>query len=206
MFTGIIQGIAQVVTIRKKTNFQTHIIQLPEHLMQGLTLGASVAHNGCCLTVTHIEHQQQLVSFDLMQETLNVTNLGLLTEGDYVNIERAAKFGDEIGGHAMSGHISATATVSQVNISENNHQVWFSISPQWMKYIFAKGYIGIDGISLTIGEVENNCFNVNLIPETLQRTNLKNRTINDVINIEIDPQTQAIVDTVERVIATKQSS
>ncbi|WP_394167444.1 riboflavin synthase subunit alpha [Photobacterium piscicola] len=206
MFTGIIQGIAQVVTIHKKTNFQTHIIQLPEHLMQGLTLGASVAHNGCCLTVTHIEHQQQLVSFDLMQETLKVTNLGLLTEGDYVNIERAAKFGDEIGGHAMSGHISATATVSQVNISENNHQVWFSIPPQWMKYIFAKGYIGIDGISLTIGDVEKNRFNVNLIPETLQRTNLKNRTINDVINIEIDPQTQAIVDTVERVIATKQSS
>ncbi|PST91358.1 riboflavin synthase subunit alpha [Photobacterium sp. NCIMB 13483] len=201
MFTGIIQGIAPVVKIHKKMNFQTHVIRLPENLMQGLTLGASVAHNGCCLTVTHIE--QQLVSFDLMQETLNVTNLGLLTEGDYVNIERAAKFGDEIGGHAMSGHISATATVSRVNISENNHQVWFSAPTQLMKYIFAKGYIGIDGISLTIGEVENNCFNVNLIPETLHRTNLKNRTVNDVINIEIDPQTQAIVDTVERVMATK---
>ncbi|WP_297479742.1 riboflavin synthase subunit alpha [uncultured Photobacterium sp.] len=201
MFTGIIQGIAQVVKIHKKMNFQTHIIRLPENLMQGLTLGASVAHNGCCLTVTHID--QQLVSFDLMQETLKVTNLGLLTEGDYVNIERAAKFGDEIGGHTMSGHISATATVSRVNISENNHQMWFSAPTQLMKYIFTKGYIGIDGISLTIGEVENDCFNVNLIPETLQRTNLKNRTVNNVINIEIDPQTQAIVDTVERVMATK---
>lgn len=202
MFTGIIQGIVPVVSINKQQNFQTHIIRFPEALMQGLALGASVAHNGCCLTVTHIEGE--LVSFDLMQETLNVTNLGLLNVGDNVNVERAAKFGDEIGGHAMSGHIMATAIVSAVNISENNHQVWFSVPEQLMKYIFAKGYIGIDGISLTIGEVKDGCFNVNLIPETLQRTNLKYRKINDVINIEIDPQTQAIVDTVERVMANKE--
>ncbi|OBU43272.1 riboflavin synthase subunit alpha [Photobacterium phosphoreum] len=202
MFTGIIQGMASVVSINKQHNFQTHIIRFPEALMQGLALGASVAHNGCCLTVTHIEGE--LVSFDLMQETLNVTNLGLLNVGDNVNVERAAKFGDEIGGHAMSGHIMATAIVSAVNVSENNHQVWFSVPEQLMKYIFAKGYIGIDGISLTIGEVKDGCFNVNLIPETLQRTNLKYRTINDVINIEIDPQTQAIVDTVERVMANKE--
>ncbi|MCD9505242.1 riboflavin synthase subunit alpha [Photobacterium phosphoreum] len=202
MFTGIIQGIVPVVSINKQQNFQTHIIRFSEALMQGLALGASVAHNGCCLTVTHIEGE--LVSFDLMQETLNVTNLGLLNVGDNVNVERAAKFGDEIGGHAMSGHIMATAIVSAVNISENNHQVWFSVPEQLMKYIFAKGYIGIDGISLTIGEVKDGCFNVNLIPETLQRTNLKYRTINDVINIEIDPQTQAIVDTVERVMANKE--
>ncbi|PTB32652.1 riboflavin synthase subunit alpha [Photobacterium phosphoreum] len=204
MFTGIIQGMASVVSINKQHNFQTHIIRLPEALMQGLALGASVAHNGCCLTVTHIEGE--LVSFDLMQETLNVTNLGLLNVGDNVNVERAAKFGDEIGGHAMSGHIMATAIVSAVNVSENNHQVWFSVPDQLMKYIFVKGYIGIDGISLTIGEVKDGCFNVNLIPETLQRTNLKYRTINDVINIEIDPQTQAIVDTVERVMANKVQS
>ena len=202
MFTGIIQGMAPVVSINKQQNFQTHIIRLPEELMQGLALGASVAHNGCCLTVTHIEGE--LVSFDLMHETLKVTNLGLLNVGDYVNVERAAKFGDEIGGHAMSGHIMSTAIVSAVNISENNHQVWFSVPAQLMKYIFAKGYIGIDGISLTIGEVKDGCFNVNLIPETLQRTNLKHRTVNDVINIEIDPQTQAIVDTVERVMANKE--
>ncbi|PSW63599.1 riboflavin synthase [Photobacterium kishitanii] len=201
MFTGIIQGIAQVVTIDKKQNFQTHIIRLPRDMMQGLSLGASVAHNGCCLTVTGFD--DQLVSFDLMQETLNVTNLGLLNVGDYVNVERAARFGDEIGGHAMSGHIMATAMVSAVNTSENNHQIWFSVPPQLIKYIFAKGYIGIDGISLTIAEVGDGCFSVSLIPETLQRTNLQNRIINDVINIEIDPQTQAIVETVERMMANK---
>jgi len=199
MFTGIVQGTAEVVAITEKTNFRTHVLRLPEALLSGLEPGASVAHNGCCLTVTAIDGDS--VSFDLMQETLRVTNLGELKVGDQVNVERAARFGDEIGGHAMSGHILGTATVSRVIPSENNHQVWFCVPQEWMRYIFTKGYIGIDGISLTIGDVEGDEFNVNLIPETLQRTNIGTRRVGDRINIEIDPQTQAIVDTVERVMA-----
>lgn len=201
MFTGIVQGTAEVVAITEKTNFRTHVLRLPEALLPGLEPGASVAHNGCCLTVTAIDGDK--VSFDLMQETLKVTNLGELTLGGKVNVERAARFGDEIGGHAMSGHILGTATVSRVFPSENNHQVWFRVPQAWMRYIFTKGYIGIDGISLTIGDVEGDEFNVNLIPETLQRTNIGTRKVGDRINIEIDPQTQAIVDTVERVMAEK---
>lgn len=201
MFTGIVQGTAEIISITKKQDFQTHVIRMPANLLSHVELGASVAHNGCCLTVTDIN--DDLWSFDLMQETLNVTNLGLLKEGDVVNVERAAKFGDEIGGHSMSGHIMCTAEVSKIVTSENNHQLWFTLPQAQMKYVFTKGYIGIDGISLTIGEVVENRFNVNLIPETLQRTNLKSRVIGDVINIEIDPQTQAIVDTVERVMAAK---
>ena len=201
MFTGIVQGTAEIISITKKQDFQTHVIRMPANLLSHVELGASVAHNGCCLTVTDIN--DDLWSFDLMQETLNVTNLGLLKEGDVVNVERAAKFGDEIGGHSMSGHIMCTAEVSNVVTSENNHQIWFTLPQTQMKYVFTKGYIGIDGISLTIGDVVENRFNVNLIPETLQRTNLKSRVIGDVINIEIDPQTQAIVDTVERVMAAK---
>lgn len=201
MFTGIVQGTAEIISITKKQDFQTHVIRMPANLLSHVELGASVAHNGCCLTVTDIN--DDLWSFDLMQETLNVTNLGLLKEGDVVNVERAAKFGDEIGGHSMSGHIMCTAEVSKIVTSENNHQIWFTLPQAQMKYVFTKGYIGIDGISLTIGEVVENRFNVNLIPETLQRTNLKSRVIGDVINIEIDPQTQAIVDTVERVMAAK---
>jgi riboflavin synthase len=143
------------------------------------------------------------VAFDLMQETLKVTNLGELREGDQVNVERAARFGDDIGGHAMSGHILTTAEVTRVIESPNNRQIWFRLPGQWMKYVFTKGYIGIDGISLTIGEVEGNEFNVNLIPETLQRTNIGTRKAGERINIEIDPQTQAIVDTVERVMAER---
>lgn len=204
MFTGIVQGTAEVVAITEKTNFRTHVLRLPEALLPGLEPGASVAHNGCCLTVTAIDGDK--ISFDLMQETLRVTNLGELKVGSRVNVERAARFGDEIGGHAMSGHILGTATVSRVIPSENNHQVWFRVPQAWMRYIFTKGYIGIDGISLTIGDVEGDEFNVNLIPETLQRTNIGTRQIDDRINIEIDPQTQAIVDTVERVMAEREGT
>ena len=196
MFTGIVQGTAEVVEIIEKTNFRTHVVRLPTALLPGLETGASIAHNGCCLTITNIDGDR--VAFDLMQETLKVTNLGELSVGDRVNVERAARFGDEIGGHAMSGHILCTAEVSRVIESENNRQVWFRIPQQWRKYVFTKGYIGIDGISLTIGDVEGDEFNVNLIPETLQRTNIGTRRVGDRINIEIDPQTQAIVDTIER--------
>jgi riboflavin synthase len=201
MFTGIVQGTAEVVEIVEKNNFRTHIVRLPAAMLAGLEPGASVAHNGCCLTVTRVDGER--VAFDLMQETLKVTNLGEIAVGDRVNVERAARFGDEIGGHAMSGHILCTAEVSRVIESENNRQVWFRIPQQWRKYLFTKGYIGIDGISLTIGDVEGDEFNVNLIPETLQRTNIGSRKVGDRINIEIDPQTQAIVDTVERVMAER---
>ncbi len=201
MFTGIVQGTAEVLEIIEKSNFRSHVIGLPESLRVGLEPGASVAHNGCCLTVTNIDGER--VSFDLMAETLRLTNLGALKVGDRVNVERAARFGDEIGGHAMSGHILCTAEVSEVRESENNRQVWFRLPREWMKYVFTKGYIGIDGISLTIGEVREDSFCVNLIPETLARTNIGTRVVGDRINIEIDPQTQAIVDTVERVMAER---
>jgi riboflavin synthase len=113
MFTGIVQGTAELVAIDSLPNFRTHVIRMPSPAWgEGLALGASVAHNGCCLTVTRVEGD--LVSFDLMQETLRLTNLGQLVVGDKVNVERAARFGDEIGGHAMSGHIMGTAEVSAV--------------------------------------------------------------------------------------------
>jgi riboflavin synthase len=203
MFTGIVQGTAELVQITERENFRIHVVRLPEALLPGLASGASVAHNGCCLTVVAIDGDQ--VSFDLMQETLKVTNLGELSVGGRVNVERAARFGDDIGGHAMSGHILCTAEVTRVIESPNNHQVWFRLPQQWLKYVFTKGYIGIDGISLTIGEVQGDEFNVNLIPETLQRTNIGTRKVGDRINIEIDPQTQAIVDTVERVMDERQA-
>ncbi|MES9993140.1 MAG: riboflavin synthase subunit alpha [Candidatus Thiodiazotropha sp.] len=198
MFTGIVQGTAEVVHIQQKEAFRTHRIRLPKSALTGLAPGASVAHNGCCLTVTRIEGD--LIDFDLMQETLRVTNLGELEIGDRVNFERAARFGDEIGGHAMSGHILCTAKVVDIVTSENNYQVRFQLPEQWRHYIFTKGYIGIDGISLTIGQVEHDQFEVNLIPETLQRTNIGSRRIGDRVNIEIDPQTQAIVDTVTHLL------
>ena len=201
MFTGIVQGTAEVVEILSKEAFRTHIIRLPEEYLEDLKPGASVAHNGCCLTVTGI--QQDRARFDLMQETLRLTNLGGLRLGDRVNFERAASFGDEIGGHQMSGHILCTAEVIEVIRSENNRRLRFRLPETYQRYLFTKGYIGIDGISLTIGQVEGAEFDVNLIPETLARTNIGERVPGDRVNIEIDPQTQAIVDTVERILQQK---
>lgn len=205
MFTGIVQGVAKIIAIDEKPNFRTHVVELPPSLLPGLETGASVAHNGCCLTVTHINGNQ--IGFDLMKETLRITNLGELTVGDLVNIERAAKFSDEIGGHLMSGHIMTTAEVAKIFTSENNRQIWFK--PQdatLLKYILHKGFIGIDGISLTVGEVTATRFCVHLIPETLQRTTLGNKKLGHRVNIEIDPQTQAVVDTVERVLAAREAA
>ncbi|HDL7644694.1 TPA: riboflavin synthase subunit alpha [Yersinia enterocolitica] len=203
MFTGIVQGTAPVVAIDEKSNFRTHVVEMPTEMLPELALGASVAHNGCCLTVTEVNGNR--VSFDLMKETLRITNLGDIKVGDVVNLERAAKFSDEIGGHLMSGHIICTAEIAKIYTSENNRQIWFRVpSDDLMKYVLHKGFIGIDGISLTIGEVVGNRFCVHLIPETLARTTLGKKRLGHRVNIEIDPQTQAVVDTVERVLAQRE--
>ena len=205
MFTGIVQGTAKLVSIDEKPNFRTHVVELPDHMLDGLETGASVAHNGCCLTVTEINGNH--VSFDLMKETLRITNLGDLKVGDWVNVERAAKFSDEIGGHLMSGHIMTTAEVAKILTSENNRQIWFKVQDsQLMKYILYKGFIGIDGISLTVGEVTPTRFCVHLIPETLERTTLGKKKLGARVNIEIDPQTQAVVDKVESVMAARENA
>ncbi len=202
MFTGIVQGTAPVHAINEKVNFRTQTVKMPPELLHNLEVGASVANNGVCLTVTAINGD--LVSFDLMTETLRITNLGQLRVGDFVNIERAMRMGDEIGGHVLSGHVYCTATVIQRIPSPNNLQIWFELpQAELMKYILTKGFIAVDGISLTIGEVQGRQFCINLIPETLQRTLIGQRAVGDLVNIEIDPQTQAIVDTVERYLSVR---
>ena len=202
MFTGIVQGTAQIKAITEAANFRTHVVEMPQEMLKGLQIGASIAHNGVCLTVTKI--QDNLVSFDLMQETLKITNLGELKAGDFVNIERAMQMGTEIGGHILSGHVYCTADIVERLPSENNLQIWFQLPNQdMMKYVLTKGFIAVDGISLTIGEVREQSFCVNLIPETIHRTLIGKKQVGEKVNIEIDPQTQAIVDTVERYLAQK---
>lgn len=202
MFTGIVQGQGKIIRIlQNHSDFRSYRVQLPPHLSQQLQIGASIANNGCCLTITHIEND--CVDFDLMAETLHKTNLGQIQEGEYVNLERAARFGDEIGGHLMSGHIMCTTTITRIERSSHNTTMWFALPASLRPYVLSKGFIGLDGCSLTIGEVRPDEFNVHLIPETLQQTLFGQRQIGDIINIEIDAQTQAIVDTVERVLASK---
>ena len=205
MFTGIVQGTGKIVHIHQPSaDFRSHIVALPEHMAHDLQIGASIAHNGCCLTITQINGNQ--VTFDLMAETLAKTNLGSLKTGDSVNLERAARFGDEIGGHVMSGHIIATTPISRIEQNEHNRTLYFRLPQELAAYILPKGFIGLDGCSLTIGDVTAHEFSVHLIPETLQRTLFGSRKVGDSINIEIDAQTQAIVDTVKRVLAQQKAA
>ncbi|MCI0508718.1 riboflavin synthase alpha chain [Chromohalobacter marismortui] len=204
MFTGIVQGVGTVVAVEEDVQFRRHVVMFPEGMADGLETGASVSHNGCCLSVTGIEGNH--VSFDLMRETLRLTNLGALSVGDHVNLERAARIGDEIGGHAMSGHVICQAPLEELEEAPNNRRLWFALPDAHARFLFEKGYIGVDGISLTIGAVEGKRFCVDLIPETLARTTLGERMLGDCVNIEIDPQTQAIVETVERVMTARGAS
>mgnify|MGYP000026173405 CR=1 FL=1 len=206
MFTGIVQKSLPLAAQNEKNQLTELVFQFPESLTDALEIGASVAINGTCLTVTEIDDGR--VSFDAMMETLAVTNLGRLAPGSVVNIERAARFGDEIGGHILSGHVHTQATLVAKETPENNCVLTFQCEPHWMKYVFAKGFIALNGASLTVGEVDrrSNQFNVYLIPETLRVTNFGQLEINDAVNLEVDAHTQAIVDTLERIEAEKSKS
>ena len=192
----------RVVSVEQPAaDFRTHTVELPGDMAGGLQTGASVAHNGCCLTVT--ETDGRTARFDLMAETLDKTNLGRLKAGDLVNLERAARFGDEIGGHLMSGHITATTEILRIERTEHNTTMHFALPAALKPYILPKGFVGLDGCSLTIGSVGEDSFCVHLIPETLRRTLFGTRQAGDTVNLEIDPQTQAVVDTVSRILAAK---
>ncbi|QSX38917.1 riboflavin synthase subunit alpha [Shewanella sedimentimangrovi] len=202
MFTGIVQATCDVVDIQKKDKLNTLAISLPPELRKDLSLGASIATNGVCLTVTG--WQDDRVFFDVMEETLSLTNLAALVPGSRVNIERSLTFGKEIGGHLLSGHIHTKARVVGVQMNGMQKDLRLELAPQWMKYVLYKGFIGVNGCSLTVGEVTRNQFRLHLIPETLRLTNLSEVSEGDWLNIEIDSQTQTIVDTVERVLAARQ--
>ncbi len=137
MFTGIVQGTAEVANVDRRSNFSQLQISFPAGRMADVQLGASVAINGTCLTVTDVQHDT--VSFDVMMETLRATSLGELTEGSHVNFERSARVGDEIGGHNVSGHVHCKARVAAVEDLPNNRRLVFELpDDRWMKYILPK--------------------------------------------------------------------
>jgi len=201
MYTGIVQGVGEIIDIIDQDKLRTYKVKLPAKLTEHIEIGASIANDGCCLTVT--DFKDDWVTFDIMQETLALTTLGDKNINDLVNIERSAKYGDEIGGHVMSGHISCTATIVDIQKTATNCQMTLELPYKFIKYVLYKGFIGIDGASLTVGDVMDNRFKINLIPETLAITTLDSKKVGDRVNIEIDSQTQAIVDTVERVLAER---
>lgn len=196
MFTGIVQGTGSVHSIEGDSTL-TFAIQIPS--TDGLEVGGSVSIDGVCLTATSIGQQ---VTFDVIPETIHRTTLGSLKPGDSVNVERALKFGDELGGHLLSGHIMGTAQISKVD----NQDYSICCPPEMSDYIQEKGYIAVDGISLTIGETDGNGgFDVHIIPETLRLTTLGNKAVGDRVNIEIDAMTQAVVETTKRMMEQREA-
>lgn len=196
VFTGIVQGVGEIVGKKTVNTVTSMTISLPN--VENLAIGASVSINGVCLTVVSID--SNIVQFDIIDETIDRTNLGDVSVGDTVNIERSLKFGDEIGGHILSGHIFDTGIINSKN--KNGDQMSLSIlaPPSVQKYLTEKGYIAIDGISLTIGEINNGCFDLHIIPETMRLTILDSKEVGDIVNIEIDSNTQLIVETIERLL------
>lgn len=202
MFTGIIQALVEVKKVENKPGLKYFVLDFPKNIIDGLKIGASVSINGACHTVAEINGGN--VAFDAMEETLKKTNIVDLKVGDKVNVERSAKMGDEIGGHIMSGHILNTVSIVNIEKSENNKLVTFKTDPKYMKYILHKGFLGLDGCSLTIvnPDKEKGEFKVWLIPETLRITTFGFKKEGDVVNLEIDSRTQAIIDTVEEIMKT----
>ncbi|NLU98737.1 riboflavin synthase [Marinomonas sp. UCMA 3892] len=202
MFTGIVQGKATVQSASQVGRNKRLEIVFPAGVMLSQQLGASVAINGVCLTVAEIGHD--VLTFDVIDTTLALTNIGLLQTGGVVNFERAAKMGDEIGGHVMSGHIMTSVTVSRIEKIEESVHIRFTTDRQnevdARRYLFNKGYVGLNGASLTISDIGNDWLEVSLIPETLRLTTFSSLTVGDKVNLEIDAHTQATVDTVERIL------
>ncbi|MGL4187913.1 MAG: riboflavin synthase subunit alpha [Sphaerotilus sulfidivorans] len=201
MFTGIVQAVATVAALSDRPGLRSFTLQFPPGFLAGQEIGASVACDGTCLTVVQ-HHDGDRADFDVMQQSLALTTLGTLQVGSRLNVERAARDGVEIGGHPLSGHIDFQATLVEVRHPENNHVLRIQVPPQWMRYIFPKGYIAINGASLTIAEVDRTagCFEVWLIPETLRQTTFGDKRPGDALNIEIERQTQVMVDTVRAAV------
>jgi riboflavin synthase len=201
MFTGIVQGIATVTALTAKEEFISLELEFPAANSENFSIGASVALNGTCLTITGFEGNR--ARFDAIKSTLAITNLGQLGVGSKVNFERAARIGDEIGGHLMSGHICDQIKIRAIERTETNCRIEFERPANWARYLLDKGFVGLNGCSLTMTNITEESFSVWLIPETLERTLFGSAKVGDTINLEIDPQTQAIVDTVERYLSSR---
>ena len=199
MFTGIVQGKGEIVSIETGNEITTLGIRIPS--TEGLQIGASISIDGVCLTAT--EFSDDIVSFDVIPETLEKTTLGQLEQGHQVNVERSLRYGDEVGGHLLSGHIIGRGLISKADPVGDGAQYSIMAPPDVRKYIVSKGYVGIDGISLTIGDVSEDRFDLHLIPETLRLTTIGDKQVGDAVNLEIDSTTMMIVETVERLMKEK---
>jgi riboflavin synthase len=182
MFTGLVEATARVRRVEPDGDGVRLVVETP--LAAELSQGDSIAVNGVCLTA--IEPQTDAFSADVMAETLRRSSLGPLAEGDSVNVELPLRAGDRLGGHVVQGHVDGTGTVADTRDEGFARVVRIAADPALLRYVVEKGSIAVDGVSLTVAEVDGESFTVSLIPETLERTTLGEAAPGRVVNLEVD--------------------
>jgi len=179
MFTGIVEEVGKI------TSAQSGSLAIAAgDIIQRLELGGSIAVNGVCLTITNFDHNA--FSVDIMLETVERTNLGLLSAGDRVNLELPLALGGQVGGHLVQGHIDATGRVASVAWNNEAMIIMFEAPPEVMRYIVEKGFVAVDGISLTVMAKDTNSFQVSVVDYTQRHTILGERQVGDLVNLEVD--------------------
>ena len=187
MFSGIIESLAEIKSIIHQGGDEDDVrllLQFEDFPLMEVALGDSVAVNGVCLTV--VEMSERSLSFDVSNETLNCTSLASLDEGSVVNIERALLVSDRLNGHLVSGHVDTTAEILAIYEDSRSWRFTFSNPPGFQQYISAKGSVAIDGVSLTVNEVDEQSFGVNIVPHTFEHTLFGQYQLGDTVNIEVD--------------------
>jgi len=179
VFTGIIEEVGRVTLVR-----YGNLTIAASGVLQGMEPGGSIAVNGACLTVTELNTNS--FSVDIMLETLKRTNLGLLSAGDGVNLERPLALGGRLGGHLVQGHVDDTGRVASVGRDGRAMLIGFETSPEVMRYVVEKGFVAVDGVSLTVVDCDSNSFRVSVVDYTQKHTTLGSRQVGDLVNLEVD--------------------
>jgi len=179
VFTGIVEEVGRVISARSGK-----LVIAASDVIAGMERGASIAVNGVCLTVTNFDNSS--FSVDIMPETLKRTNLGLLYAGEGVNLERPLPLGGRLGGHLVQGHVDDTGRVTSITREGEAVLIRFEAPPEVMYYIVEKGFIAVDGVSLTIVAKDTGSFGVSVVDYTLKHTNLGSRRVGDLVNLEVD--------------------
>lgn len=184
MFTGLVEGIAIVRDLKKRSKEVVLTFEAQNVDLGGIALGESIAINGICLTV--VSFKGSTFSVEASAETLSKTNLNKLRTGSSINMERSLKIGDRLGGHFVTGHVDGTGKIASITPVGDSKEIWISVADNLIKYIVAKGSVAVDGVSLTVNEVKQNSFSVNIIRYTQDVTILEKAKAGDVVNIECD--------------------
>jgi riboflavin synthase len=184
VFTGIVQDLGRIQSLEERGGDVRMVIELDRMDPAGIRIGDSICVQGCCLTATELVGRA--FAADVSRETLRLTTLGDLRTGTIVNLEPSLKAGDQLGGHLVSGHVDGVATVASITGDARSKRIRISVPPDLARYIARKGSVAIDGVSLTVNDVESNAFGVNIIPHTQEVTTLGRLFIGARVNLEVD--------------------